>query len=169
MPEQDPVVQMMQHYGKLYYYMAKEMVETFGPAGEAALRRAIRNFARDRGATLRRRHQEQGLEVNVKSLAEHYDMPGSRTSAFKRTFLQLDEDNRVSETYVCQLAQIWEQLGGEAGLSLGSIYCQEFHPAMWGEYDERIRTTLPRLLTLGDPCCRFEVHREGKAHDEKND
>ncbi len=166
MPEQDPIVQMMQHYGKLYYYLAKEMLDSFGAEGEEALRRAIRNFARDRGAALRQRHQEEGLEINVKNLAQHYDMPGSRTSAFRRTFIQLDENNRVSETYVCQLAQIWEQLGGEAGLRLGAIYCNEFHPAMWGEYNEGIVTTLPKLLTQGDPFCRFEVHRDPPQKEE---
>ena len=159
MAEQDSIVQMMDHYGKLYYYMAKELIDTFGADGELALRRAIRNFARDRGATLRERHREAGIDVNLKSLAEHYDMPGSRTGTFRRTFVQLDEDHRVSETYVCQLAQLWERLGGKEGLELGSIYCREFHPAMWSEYDSGTETTLPMLLTKSDPHCRFEVHR----------
>ncbi len=159
MAEQDGVVQMMEHYGKIYYYLAREMVDTFGAEGEEALRRAIRAYARDRGAALRSRHQAEGIEINAKSLAEHYDMPGSRTGTFRRTFIQLDEDNRVSETYVCQLAKIWERLGADAGLRIGSIYCDEFHPAMWGEYDSRIKTTLPRLLTKHDAHCRFEVHR----------
>ena len=160
MPEQDGVVQMMEHYGKLYYYFAKEMLDTFGAEGEEALRRAIRNFARDRGATLRKRHEAEGIDINAKSLAEHYDMPGSRTGAFRRKFIQLDEDNRVSETYVCQLAQLWERVGGEDGLKIGSIYCDEFHPAMWGEYDHGLQTTLPELLTKRDAHCRFEVHRK---------
>lgn len=159
MADQDGVVQMMEHYGKLYYYLAREMLDTFGVEGEKALRRGIREFARDRGRTLRERHQAAGIDVNVKSLAEHYDMPGSRTGAYRRTFIQLDEDNRVSETYICQLAQLWERLGNEEGLRIGSIYCDEFHPAMWGEYDQDIQTTLPRLLTKHDPHCRFEVHR----------
>jgi hypothetical protein len=159
MAEHDAIVQMMEHYGKLYFYLAREMLDTFGEDGERALRRAVRHFAQDRGATLQQRHKEAGIPINLKSLAEHYDMPGARTDSYRRTIVQLDADHRVSETYVCQLAQLWSCLGGEEGLHLGSIYCDEFHPTMWSAYDPGTETTLPQLLTKSDPFCRFEVHR----------
>lgn len=154
------LVIMSEMMAKLYFHMARGMLDSFGDEGEAALRQAIRAFGRDRGATLRERHLAKGLPINVKSLFEHYDMSGTKSSRFRRTTFKLDEDTRQSETYVCHFQEVWNQLGGvEALRSLGQIYCNEFHQAMWAAYDADIRVELPSLLTQGDACCRFEVHR----------
>ncbi|MGQ9583972.1 MAG: L-2-amino-thiazoline-4-carboxylic acid hydrolase [Anaerolineae bacterium] len=151
---------MSEIMAKLYYHLAKEMLDSFGAEGEAALRRAVRAFGRDRGATLRQRHMAQNLPINLKTLFQHYDLPGTESSRFRRTTFRLDEDTRQSETYECHFCDVWNDLGGEQALrTLGQIYCNEFHQAMWGEYDSDIHVDLPRLLTLGDPHCRFEVHR----------
>lgn len=159
----EDLVIMSEMVAKLYYHMAKEMLDSFGEEGEAALRRAVQAFGRDRGSSLKKRHEDQGLPINVKSLFEHYDMPGTSSSRFRRTTFKLDENTRQSETYVCQFKEIWEGLGGVKALrTLGQIYCNEFHPAMWGAYDPDIKVELPRLLTQGDAHCRFEVHRKPK-------
>ena len=148
---------------KLYYCFGKEMIDTFGEEGEQALRRAVRKFGASRGETLRKRHEAAGLPVNVESLFTHYDLPSSKDHDTVRNRIQLDEDNRVSETLICHLQEIWDEMGGEEGNRIGAIYCDEFHPSMWAAYDEDIVTELPRLLTKGDPCCRFEVHRHKKG------
>ena len=159
----EDLVIMSEMVAKMYFHMAKEMLDTFGVEGEAALRRAVRAFGQDRGATLRERHLTEQIPINVKSLFEHYDMPGTSSSRFRRTTFKLDEDTRQSETYVCHFHEIWQHLGGESALrTLGQIYCNEFHPAMWGEYDSDIKVQLPMLLTQGDAHCRFEVHRKKK-------
>lgn len=158
----DDVTIMMEMLGRLYFHMANEMLK-LGEEGEAALRRAVRAYGRDRGLRLRRIHEEEGHPINVRSLFEHYDLPGTETSRFRRTTFKLDENTRQSETYVCQFCELWEELGGVPALrSLGQIYCNEFHPAMWSEYDPDINTELPQLMTEGDPHCRFEVHRRKK-------
>ncbi len=160
----EDLVVMSEMIAKLYFHMAKEMLDSFGEEGEAALRRAIQAFGRDRGATLKKRHQAKQLPINVKSLFDQYDMPGTDSSRFRRTTFKLDENTRQSETYVCHFQEIWEELGGVPALrSLGQIYCNEFHPAMWGEYDPDIKVQLPKLLTQGDEHCRFEVHRTPKS------
>lgn len=156
----DDLVIMSEMVAKMYYHLACEMLTSFGAEGEEALRRAVRAFGRDRGAALRKKHLAAGLPINVRSLFEHYDMPGTNSPRFRRTTFHLDEDTRQSETYVCHFKDVWEELGGEEALrSLGQIYCNEFHQAMWGEYQEGIIVALPRLLTQGDPHCRFEVRR----------
>ena len=158
------LVAMSEMVAKLYYHMAKEMLDTFGEEGEKALRRAVRAYGRDRGATLREKHREAGIPLTVESIFKHYDMPGTESSHFRRTTFKLDENTRQSETYVCQFNEIWNDHGGVPALrSLGQIYCNEFHPAMWGEYDPDISVELPRLLTQGDEHCRFEVHRKPKG------
>lgn len=158
------LVVMSEIVAKLYYHMAKEMLDTFGAEGEAALRRAVRAFGRDRGAALRENHKAAGIPINVESLFKHYDMPGTSSSRFRRTTFKLDENTRQSETYVCQFKEIWEERGGTPALrSLGQIYCHEFHPAMWAEYHPDITVELPKLLTEGDEHCRFEVHRKPRG------
>ena len=162
--QDEDLVVMSEMIAKLYFHMAKEMLDSFGAEGEAALRRAVQAFGRDRGATLKKRHQANELPINVRSLFEQYDMPGTDSSRFRRTTFKLDENTRQSETYICHFCEIWEELGGVPALrSLGQIYCNEFHPAMWGEYDPDIKVQLPKLMTQGDEHCRFEVHRTPKS------
>lgn len=158
----DPVNDAIAILAKLYYFMGKEMIDRFGQEGETALRQAVRNFGRSRGKTLRARHEAMELPINVESLFTHYDLPASKDHDEVRNKIQLDKDNRVSETLICHLQQIWDELGGEEGNRIGAIYCDEFHPYMWAAYQSSIQTELPKLLTKGDPCCRFEVHRREK-------
>ena len=163
-PARDPqhdedLVIMSEMVAKMYYHLAKELM-AMGPEGEAALRRGIRSFGRDRGATLKQKHLDAGLEINVRNLFEHYDMPGTSSPRFRRTTFRLDENTRQSETYVCHFKEVWDEKGGTDALrGLGQIYCNEFHQAMWAEYDENIKVELPTLLTQGDHHCTFEVHR----------
>jgi hypothetical protein len=156
----DPVNDAVALLAKLYYFMGKEMLDSFGDEGEQALRRSVRNFGVSRGEALRDRHQEAGLPIDVRSLFENYDLPYGKDHYQVRKIIQFDEDHRVSETMICHLQEIWHELGGEEGKQIGAIYCDEFHQAMWGAYDNDITVDLPSLLSKNDPCCRFEVHRE---------
>ena len=159
----DPGNDHLRLYAKLYYFLAAEMVDTFGEEGEKALRRAVQKFGASRGEALRKRHEEMGMPIDVKSLFTVYDLPSGRDHDDIRKKIQLDEDNRVSETYFCHLQQVWEELGGEEkGNKIGAIYCDEFHWSMWAAYHPDIKTELPQILTKHNPCCHFEVHRSKK-------
>jgi hypothetical protein len=160
----EDVSTMMEMLARLYFHMAREMLK-LGPEGEEALRRAVRAFGSDRALRLQKIHQDKGLPINLLSLFEHYDLPGTETNHFRRDVLQLDENTRISLVYDCHFCDIWEKLGGEEALrTLGQIYCNEFHPAMWGTYDPNITVKLPQLLTMGDPYCRTEAHRSRKSN-----
>jgi len=158
----DPVNDAVALMAKLYFFMAKEMLDTFGDEGEQGLRRAIRNFGVSRGEALREQHENIGLPIDVESLFNNYDLPYGKDHYQVRNIIQFDQDNRVSETMICHLQEVWHELGGKEGKRIGSIYCDEFHQAMWGAYDQNITVDLPSLLSKDDPCCRFEVHREKK-------
>jgi hypothetical protein len=152
----DGIEQFGELYSLLYVHMAKEFVETFGKEGEEALRRAIRNYARERGRRLRERHEAEGLPITVKTLFEHNDLPLDKR--FRRNPIELTDFTRYSETLVCPYHEVWADLG----LShLGLIYCMEFHQAMWGAYISDIIVDLPETLTEGNEKCRFEVYRKG--------
>ena len=145
-------------YALLYYYLSKEF-KSLGEEGEQALRRGIRNYGTARGSRLRKRHQERGLTNTMKTLFTNYDLPGDTVS--NRRQVKLTENERESFTLVCNLEKVWAEEGGEEGDYLGSIYCDEFHQAMWGAYRDGTIVKLPELLTKGDPHCHFVVYREG--------
>jgi hypothetical protein len=157
---EDGIQQFGELYSLLYIFMAKEFIDSFGKEGEEALRKAIRNYAHERGKRLRERHEAQGLPITVKTLFEHYDLPPD--SRFRRNPIELTDHTRYSETLVCPYAEIWAELG----LShLGLIYCMEFHQAMWEAYIPDIIVELPKTLTKGNEKCRFEVYRKGHKRD----
>jgi len=78
----------------MYCTFAREMVDSFGEAGEKALIRAIQAYGRARGERLRERHLEQGLPVNMRSLFEHYDLPGHPDTRKER--IRFTDDELVS-------------------------------------------------------------------------
>ena len=136
----------------MYYVFAREMVDSFGEEGEEALRRAIRNYGKARGLRLRNRHEEQGLPISLRSLFEHYDLPGHPGTEKERTVFE--DDRLVSFTYICPYERIWRARDGN---DLGLLYCQHFHHAMWQAYLPDLKVEIPEILTKGDPQCRFVV------------
>ena len=69
---------------------------------------------------------------------------------------------------MCNLEKIWNIEGKEEGAYLGSIYCDEFHQAMWGAYRNGTIVELPKLLTKGDPYCHFIVYKKNKLNNTEN-
>ncbi len=141
----------------MYYTFAKEMVDSFSEEGEEALRRAIRSYGRARGQRLKRRHEKQGLPINLRSLFTHYDMPSHPGT--EKTRMIFEDDKLVSFTYVCPFEQIWRAKDGN---DFGLLYCQEFHHAMWQAYRSDLDVQIPEILTKDDPYCKFIVTQSGK-------
>jgi hypothetical protein len=136
----------------MYISFAKEMVESFGDEGREALIRAIETYGRARGRRLKKRHEELGLPINLRSLFEHYDMPGHPGTEKKRTVFE--DEKLVSFTYVCPYERVWRESGQT---SLGLLYCQYFHHAMWQAYRSDLKVEIPEILTQDDPHCKFIV------------
>lgn len=141
-------------WAKLYIYLAKSLTEDLGIEGERALRHGIRNFGIDRGGALREKHLETGMKLNLYNLFTYYDLPGD--PRFRRNKISLTPQERLSETLVCPIADMWESMGGK---KLGRIYCEEFHHAMFGTYAPKAQVNLSQTLTQeGDNHCRFSVY-----------
>jgi hypothetical protein len=139
---------------KMYYYLARGLCESFGIKGEAALRRGIRRFGRERGLRLRQQHLDQGLEINMHNLFTYYDLPSD--DRFRRNKIELTKQTRLSETLVCPFPGIWKSYAD--GNRVGRIYCEEVHHAIFGGYDEAVQTNLSTTLTQGDDRCRFAIY-----------
>ncbi len=103
----------------MYCTMAREMVDSFGEEGKKALIRAIQSYGKVRGERLRKRHQEQGLPINMRSLFEHYDLPGHpETEKTRKVFT----DNYLeSYTYLCTHERIWHVGHGHIPAHQGEI------------------------------------------------
>lgn len=136
----------------MYYVFAKEMIDSFGNEGEEALRRAIRNYGKTRGLRLKKRHEEQGLPINMRTLFTHYDLPGHPDTQKNRAVFE--DDKLISFTYVCPYERIWRAQGGEG---IGLLYCEEFHHAMWQAYRPDLKVEIPEILTKDDSHCKFMV------------
>ncbi len=154
----DPVEAFGDLFAKIYIYLANEMVETFGQAGEEALKRALIKFGHDRGRELRQKHQGLGLPITVKSLFEYYDLP--EDGRFRRNPIKLTENIRHSQTLVCPYQELWRQICPDKP-ELWPIYCDTAHQAIFEGYLEDMICELPLLLSKGDEYCQFEVYRQG--------
>ncbi len=141
-------------HAKMYYYLGWGLCEEFGLEGEAALRRAIRRFGRERGLQLRKEHLAKGLEINLHNLFTYYDLPND--ARFCRNKIELTAETRLSETLVCTYFNVWSQYPD--GNRIGRIYCEEVHHQIFGGYDEMVQTNLCCTLTQGDDKCRFSVY-----------
>jgi hypothetical protein len=139
---------------KLYYFLAHELIAEFGLDGEAAVRRAVRRFGRERGLQIREDHIKMGLELNLYNLFTHYDLPGD--SRFRRNKIELTEETRLSETLECTFYNVWKNYPD--GNSIGRIYCEEIHHQIFGAYHPAVQTNLCCTLTQGDDKCRFSVY-----------
>jgi len=139
-------------YASLYAHLAKEVIDTFGEKGEEAIREGTRKYGKWRGANLRKAHQEQGYEINLKNLFEHYDMPN--TNMLKSHRFKTGEREWASEVFECTLYDMWERIGM---VDMGLLYCEEFHHAMWQTYWDKIKLEMPKILTQPNDRCRFEV------------
>jgi hypothetical protein len=150
----------------MYIIFAKEMVSSFGEEGKEALVRAVRSYGKARGERLRKRHIEMGLPINMRSLFEVYDLPG--TSGTKKERKRFTDDELISYTYACPYEKVWRANGA---VDLGLVYCENFHHAFWQSYRADLDVQIPEILTKNDPDCLFLVkqpkEKQGGESKEK--
>jgi len=137
-------------YASLYCFLGRAMVETFGPAGERALRRAVHDYGAYRAGCVRADHEAHGLALNLANMMNFGDMPN--TGSLERTDRVCTPSYfRVTVTE-CTLYNVWKDLGG---LDVGRIYCEEVHHPLYCGYADGVTLDLPDFLTKGDEVCTF--------------
>ena len=162
-------------WSKLYYHLARELV-ALGPDGEAALRRGIRNFARDRGMAMRRVAEERGLPLTLETLMRPppegvHDMPFEKIceEALKSFPNAKIDRSKPLRSYAgegfCAYAAWWAQYPD--GLDLGKIYCDEFHHIRNEAFNPKLRMDMVQYITRGDPKCVLRSYFEGDEYDKK--
>jgi hypothetical protein len=150
--KKDPALWMQWFYDVIYWQVSSAVIDKLGKEGIEALREGIRRYGVYRGERLREEHLQKGLELNVENLMNHYDLQTQYCLRRKRFVFTPEE--MISEVYECPHYEVWKALGK---LDVAVLYCEEFHPAMWCAYNPKMKLRMPKILTKGDGCCRFEL------------
>lgn len=144
----EPVGRMAKLMAELYYFMAKEMIDSLGEEkGKEAVRASISKFAEARINSMYEEAREKGLELNLETYVKVRDMPGI---SWER-----DPDNPEDITY-CPMHDMWKELGVE---DIGAIYC-EIDDILYKAFNAEFER--PLCKTSGDNCCRFIVKPKDK-------
>lgn len=147
---EDPSVRWAKLFAKLYYCMAKEMIDALGPEeGKKAVAAAIDKFGRARAASMKEEAAERGLPSDGKATYDAVrEMPGIGWSFIPEGVA------------ACPLNDVWQDLGSE-GRELGALYCEIDHVLL-----NSFQVGLERnfCLTHGDDYCQF-LYREAAPSD----
>ena len=149
-PENDPTVATARLMATLYYFMAKEVIETLGEEkGREIIRRAVWKFGFYRGAKIREAVDKQGLEPNLETLVQYYDLPASN---LVQAEVDVSSNNYSETTRYCTFAEVWKAFGAEA---LGLIYCEQDF-ALAAGFNEEIKCERPsNMMEPGSDKCRL--------------
>lgn len=144
----EPVGRMAKLMAKMYYFMAKEMIDRLGEEeGKAAVRAAVTKFGKSRIESMYEEAREQGLEINLDTYKLVRDMPGISW--------EKDPDNPDDITY-CPMQDMWAGLDAQ---ELGAIYC-EIDDVLYDGFNAEMER--PLCMTHNDCCCRFIVRPKAK-------
>ena len=139
----------------LYFFVARQVIEELGEAGEQALRRGLRQFGLARGRAMRAAVEAAGEEPGLASFLAHYNLPTSR--AWRSESAVTRERKEATLTY-CPFAEQWRARGGTRE---GQLYCEEVDPAIRAGFGPEVRFTAHRFtLRDGGPCQQSD---EGQA------
>jgi hypothetical protein len=166
----EPLARMGELWAKLYYHLAKEML-TLGEEGEKTLRKAIRNYGKDRGEKMRRQALSLGLPLTYQTFEETInDMPFKEICEETIKYFPDAKNKEIPEkekcTYeFCPYAEVWKNYPD--GWDIAKIYCDEFHHAKWAAFNPKFKVDMVSEITRGDSCCILISYIDGDDYDRK--
>lgn len=126
-------VSMYQMFAKMFALVAKEVVDEFGEAGRAAVKRGVWNFGVARGQDIARRAFARGKTNDSDNYLVSYDMDRSDEFASEDTY----GDNQVEQLFTkCVFASQFQKEGLE---EYGMIYCETIDPAIAHGYNPNLK------------------------------
>ena len=150
----------------VFYYMAKTAIDDFGLEGERCIRQAVRSFGHERGLRRRQRADALGMPadlLSMKAITDIYRDPrfAKLSATGKKRFHVAEPEHEFTKVYTCPNADMWAELEGKQPgeyLKIGSIYCEEVHHHLYGDFDPASQINLTDILTKGDEYCNFRLH-----------
>lgn len=153
--EENQIINLGDSYTLEYLFIVKNLLDACGEAGEKAVREGTRRYGMDRAVTLRKKHVDMNVKVNMHSLfAIGADLPSD--PRFRRELQEINPQERVSHTLHCPMAALWRKYGA---MGIGRMYCEEFHFACYNTYGYGYtKVNLAKTQTQeGDEYCAFNI------------
>ena len=145
----------------LFYFFTKTCIEKHGLQGEAVIRQAIRNYGTERGKRMRGIAESNGWPIDLETLFNHGDLISDPRFIYDADFQVLEPEVYHAKCTRCPNAEMWAALEGkELGtlLRYGSIYCEEIHHYLYGQFDSAVQVNLCETLANGGGHCHFYIH-----------
>lgn len=116
--QNDPVGEMGELLGKLFAFMADEVIKSCGKEeGEKIVRNAVWRFGFHRGEKIKEKVLASGKELTLKNFEMFSDLP--ENNAWDTNLVCTDTFLEEHTTY-CPYSKAWRELGLE---DIGSLYC----------------------------------------------
>ena len=147
-PTTESLQQFADFSARLYYFMARKMIEKLGPeAGPKAVEEAIVDFGRFRGEKVREKVLAAGLPPTMENEYKFHDLPIGSTiwDAVSRK----EGDRKVSEIIHCPFGQMWKSMGAD---EIGLLYCAVDY-AIWEGYNTDIKYERHECIFEGAKTC----------------
>lgn len=158
----------------VFHFLTKTCIDEHGLKGEKVIREAVRRFGSERSIRKRQIANAKGLPPDlvtmfgIKDILSDTRFTQPVTPAAHERVNVKEPELSITKVYTCPNADIWLQLEGKTApgyADIGSIYCEEVHHRLYGDFDPAIQVNLNEILTKGDECCNFRVHLR-KANQE---
>lgn len=147
------VRQACYHFANLYYHFAKVIIDELGKEkGRELIKRAVKNFAVERGLKVRKKAIEMGLQLSPQNLRKVTDIP----------LIAWDSP----EGFYCPYGDVWKQKG-DIGREVGFIYCEVNDTTLFETYcPEWKQIKFTKHVLWGDGHCDRVTEYRGKKLEE---
>lgn len=145
----------------MFHFLTKTCMELHGLEGERVIRQSVRNYGTERGHRMRKIADANGWEPDLLTLFSHGDLIGDPRFDHPSQGNVLTSEVKHSRTSRCPNAEMWALLEDEelgTPLKYGSIYCEEIHHYLYGQFDTAVQVNLCETLTNGGDHCHFYIH-----------
>ncbi|HAE41627.1 MAG TPA: hypothetical protein DCG34_01745 [Clostridiales bacterium] len=140
--------QVVDFSAKLYYFMAKKMIEKLGKEeGSKAVEEAIIELGRYRGEKVREKVLTAGLDLTMQNEYKFHDLPiGTK---LWNAVSKKEGGTQVSEIFHCPFGKVWKDMDAE---EIGLLYCAIDY-AIWEGYNPDIKFERKKCIFEGDTTC----------------
>lgn len=144
---QDYIAAPLAMQGKLFGFIAREIIERFGQEGEEAIIEAVKRFGEERGRRMAQAVESEGREASFASFLVCSDLDTS----YHEMVPHIEEGAVRVEISYCPFAEACKEWGVE---EYGKLFCEYIDGAIMQGYNpERYETICEQNLTEGAETC----------------
>ncbi len=142
--------------GGQYFTLAKALIERHGDGGREVIAEALTEWGRERGALLRKAHEEAGIDISLESFIRHHDLP--LTLVCDTREVEASPGHLVAEIGYTPQDDGWADNNVQ---DLGTLWYEVAYPAMVAAYLPGATATWTSLFARGDAVSRLEMTAPG--------